>query len=77
MNVQHTTNMIIQMAQQYDVSREAIVLAFLMRHPVAIQPIIGTTNLSRIEACAQVTQCELSAVDWYKLLESTRGNEVP
>jgi predicted oxidoreductase len=77
MNVQHTTNMIIQMAQQYDVSREAIVLAFLMRHPVAIQPIIGTTNLGRIEACAQVTQCELSAVDWYKLLESTRGNEVP
>ncbi len=77
MNVQHTTNMIMQLAEQYDVSREAIVLAFLTRHPVAIQPIIGTTNLARIEACAQVTDCELSAVDWYGLLESTRGVEVP
>jgi predicted oxidoreductase len=77
MNVQHTTNLIIQLAQQYNVSREAIVLAFLTRHPVSIQPIIGTTNLARIKACAQVTQCELSAVDWYGLLESTRGNEVP
>lgn len=77
MNVQHTTNMIIQLAQQYDVSREAIVLAFLTRHPVSIQPIIGTTNLARIKACAQVNRCELSAVDWYGLLESTRGNEVP
>lgn len=77
LNIQYTIKMISTLAQQYAVSPEAIVLAFLTRHPTAIQPIIGTTNLERIAACAQVSKFELSAEDWYGLLESTRGVEVP
>lgn len=76
-NVQHTVNLITELSHKYTVSREAIVLAFLTRLPVGIQPIIGTTNLERITRCAQVKKCLLSHEDWYALLESARGDEVP
>ena len=76
-NVRHTVNLISDLAQKYEVSKEAIVLAFLTRLPNAIQPIIGTTNLERIVRCAEVKSCLLSHVDWYSLLESARGHEVP
>lgn len=77
MNVRHTASLINDLAQKYSVSKEAIVLAFLTRLPVAIQPIIGTTNLERITHCAQVNKCLLSHTDWYALLESARNHDVP
>ncbi len=65
------------LAAEYQTSPEAIALAWLNRLPIGVQPIIGTTNLSRIKACAQASTVTLSREHWYYLLESTRGNEVP
>ena len=59
------------------VSHEAIVLAFLTRHPANIQPAIGTTNIERITACAEVNQLRLTHGQWFTLLEKTLGNEIP
>lgn len=68
---------VVKMAGDYQVSPEAVALAWLNRLPINIQPIIGTTNLARISACAQASNLTLSREHWYTLLESTRGNEVP
>lgn len=72
-----TSALVAQMAHRYAVSSEAIVLAWLMRHPVAIQPIIGTANIERIKACCLATQVSLSREDWYALWVSARGDELP
>lgn len=76
-HIQATAKLVNQLAEEYQVSKEAIVLAWLMRHPSGIQPVIGTTNISRIKACAQATQISLSREDWYKLFVSARGQELP
>ncbi|WP_018984220.1 aldo/keto reductase [Salinimonas chungwhensis] len=72
-----TAAMVSDLAQQYEVAAETIILAWLRRHPARIQPIIGTTNPQRIKACADASACTLSREDWYALFETARGNEVP
>jgi len=57
--------------------REAVLLAWLMRHPAGIQPVIGTTNLARIRACSRATAIELSRDDWYRLYVAARGQPLP
>lgn len=72
-----TSKLVSTLAAHYGVSREAIVLGWLMRHPAGIQPVIGTTNPTRIKACAQATDLTLTRLDWYKLFEAARDQEVP
>lgn len=75
--IKATTDRVAQLAAEYSVSKEAIVLAWLMRHPSQIQPVIGTTNPLRINAAAQAVNVQLSREHWYSLLEVARGQEVP
>lgn len=76
-HIQQTAELVARLAADYQTSKEAIVLAFIMRHPAGIQPIIGTTNVERIAACAQAAQVNLSREHWYALYVSARGNELP
>ena len=56
---------------------EAIALAWLMRHPAGIQPVIGTANLDRIKACCQAPEIELTREQWYELYVAARGRNMP
>ncbi|WP_445774079.1 aldo/keto reductase, partial [Shewanella sp.] len=75
--VQHTSQLVARLAAEYGVSPEAILLSWLMLHPSQIQPVIGTTNLERIKACAQVGVITLSREHWYALYVSAKGHELP
>jgi len=61
------------MAEKKGVSLDAILLAWLLRHPAGIQPIIGTTRPERIrEACA-ADDVRLTREEWYALLAAGNG----
>ena len=49
-------------------------LAWLLRHPAKIQPIIGTTNPDRIRATAQAENVTLTREEWYTLYTTARGH---
>lgn len=76
-HIQKTARRVQQLAAEYQTSSEAIVLAFLQRHPSAIQPVIGTTSPERIKACAMANDITLSREHWYSLYVSARGQELP
>lgn len=66
-----------KMAAERGVTRTALALAWLLKHPACIIPIIGTTNPDRIRAAAAADQIELSREDWYRLLHAARGEPLP
>lgn len=72
-----TAVLVQQLAASYQCSSEAIVLAFLLRHPAGIQPVIGTTSAQRIRACREALHIELSREHWYQLYVSARGQALP
>ena len=55
----------------------AIALAWLLRHPSRMQPIIGSVNPARIREAARADAIELSRGEWYSLLTAARGTPLP
>lgn len=68
---------VAQLAEARQTTREAIALAWLLRHPAPIQPIIGTLRPERIRASAQADAIRLTREEWYALLTAARGERVP
>ena len=66
-----------ELAREHDTSRANIALAWLLRHPSNIMPIIGSTNPQHIRDAAHSTHITLSRVEWYRLLEASRGTSLP
>ncbi|GAB4581767.1 MAG: aldo/keto reductase family oxidoreductase [Anaerolineales bacterium] len=69
--------LIARLAEEKGTTREAIALAWLLRHPAGIQPIIGTTNRERLIASCAADKITLSREEWYALLVAARGKPVP
>ncbi|MGT2753843.1 aldo/keto reductase [Streptococcus ovis] len=63
-------------ANQYHVSREAIIVAWILRLPARVQTIVGSMNPGRIEKIAQAYQVELTRPEWYDIYRSA-GNILP
>jgi predicted oxidoreductase len=68
---------VAELAVAHGVSPEAIPLAWLLRHPAGIQPVIGTTRPEHIEAACQADGVELTREEWYRLFAAGRGASVP
>lgn len=74
---QATCAKVQELAEAHGVSREAILLAWLMRHPARIQPVIGSCNPARIRACGEASGVTLSQQEWYALWVRARGRALP
>ena len=75
--ITRTAPLVAEMAREKNVSPEAILIAWILRHPAKIQPIIGTTNPERIAAACQGDGVTLTREEWYKLFTSGRGESLP
>lgn len=76
-SVKATAKLVQELANEKGCSREGIVLVWLMKHPAAIQPVIGTANPSRISACADAEQVQLTREEWYSMYISSKGHNMP
>lgn len=68
---------IAELARAKNTTREAIALAWLLRHPAPIQPILGTTRPERVTDSCRADEIELTREEWYLLLETARGTSLP
>ncbi|CAH8770219.1 aldo/keto reductase [Paenibacillus dendritiformis] len=76
-SIRETAELVQAMANEKGTTREAIILAWLMRHPAGIQPVIGTANPERIRACGEAANLTLTREEWYTLYVSSRGRALP
>jgi predicted oxidoreductase len=60
----------------YEAKAWQVALAWLLRHPAGIQPIIGSTTPSRIRAATHALSLNYRREDWYRLLEARNGQPV-
>lgn len=65
-----------QYADKYQVSKEAILAAWLLRHPAKIQPIIGTRSPERIKAISKAVNVNLTRQEWYNLYNSIEDRKL-
>lgn len=65
-----------RLAEQYNAEPEAVAIAWLLRHPAKIQPIIGSMNPERIKKICKASAIDLTRQQWYALYRAA-GNRLP
>jgi predicted oxidoreductase len=69
-------NKIDEIAAAKGVTNTAIAIAWLLRHPARMQPIIGTTNPQRVKDSCQASNVTLTRKEWYEIYLAA-GNKLP
>jgi predicted oxidoreductase len=64
-------------AERLGVTRTVLSLAWLLRHPAGIVPVVGSTGPARIHDAVRADALELSREDWYTILVAARGQGLP
>ena len=62
---------------KYNATETQLSLAWLLRHPANIFPVIGTTQPDRIKESAEAISIKLDRQDWFEMLKIARGYDVP
>jgi predicted oxidoreductase len=65
------------LCEKYNCLEEQLLLAWLLKHPSKLYPVVGTTSLQRIENAIGALKIKIELTDWFLLLEASQGNEVP
>lgn len=59
--------LIDKLAEKYQVTNNAIAVAWILRHPARIQTIVGTTNRNRLADICKASEVKLTREEWYAL----------
>ena len=62
---------------KYDADESQLLLAWILKHPAKVHPVIGTTNKKRMELAAKAIKIDLELQDWFDLLVAAQGHDVP
>jgi predicted oxidoreductase len=62
--------------EKYKATETQLSLAWLLRHPADLFPVIGTTQPERITESAAAVNIVLDRQDWFEMLRVARGKEV-
>lgn len=65
-----------ELGEKYGVSKTAIAIAWILRHPAKMQAIAGTMNPVHLKEICDATKVELTHNEWYKLYLSS-GKKLP
>jgi predicted oxidoreductase len=67
-----------------DIGRDAggwqpdqVALAWLLRHPAGVMPVLGTGRLERVRRAAAALSLELDRQQWFEIWRASTGQEVP
>ncbi|SES32013.1 aldo/keto reductase [Salisediminibacterium halotolerans] len=63
-------------AEEKNITASAAAIAWILRHPAQIQPVIGSMNPQRIEHIAQASEVDMTRAQWYELYRAA-GNDLP
>lgn len=55
---------------------DQILLAWLLKHPAGILPVLGTTKITRLEAAVAALSIKLTDEEWFEILEASVGQRV-
>lgn len=66
-----------QLLDKYNATEDQLLLAWIMKHPANIHPVIGTSNKNRILNASKSATIDLELEDWFLILVASQGYRVP
>lgn len=65
-----------QLAEKYNTGVNQVFIAYLLKHPSGIIPVLGTTRIERLQQASEATKIALTREDWFKLYIASTGEDV-
>ncbi len=65
-----------ELAEKYQTGINQILIAFLLKHPTNILPVVGTTKIERLLQVKEASNIILENEDWFKLYAASTGEDV-
>lgn len=65
-----------EMAQGYGITATGLSIAWILRHPACIQPVVGSVNVERMKQVAVAADTTITRKEWYDLYCAT-GKSLP
>jgi len=73
---QRISSVLHGLVEKYEVDESQLLLAFVLKHPARVYPVVGTTNQERLSKSIKAVQLDLDLQDWFILLEAAKGRTV-
>lgn len=65
------------LTQKYGVGLNTLCIAWLLKHPARLSPVVGTTNEVHLSEMADAVHLEMEQIDWFRLYTASTGVDVP
>ncbi|WP_343067442.1 aldo/keto reductase [Winogradskyella flava] len=66
-----------ELMDKYKATEDQLLLAWIMKHPAGIHPVVGTTNKTRLTQAMEASKIDLNLEDWFLILVASQGHKVP
>ena len=70
-------SVLADLSKKYNADEAQLLVAFILKHPAKILPIIGTSKTESIKSLKKSLDIDLTVEDWFSLLEASLGHKVP
>ncbi len=65
-----------QLAIKYEMTHDQVLIAWILKHPSGIHPIIGSTKIDRIKSAVNALDKQITDQEWFMIWEASTGEEV-
>ena len=62
---------------KYNATEDQLLLAWILKHPSEITPVVGTTTKERLQLAMKATTIDMDLEDWFLILVAYQGHKVP
>lgn len=66
-----------QLEIKYQVPQDILLLAWVLKHPAQIKPVVGTTSVERIKMMQKLQNFQLDLEDWFAIWSESIGTKIP
>lgn len=74
---QRIHNQLEKLQDKYNATVDQLLLAWLLKHPAKIHPVVGSTNKKRLKNTVKAIDINLEIEDWFLMLVACQGYKVP
>jgi predicted oxidoreductase len=75
--IKKAAQILSELGMKYRVSPAAVMIAWLLRHPAGIVPIIGATKSEHVVENAAAANVDLTHLEWYSLMNAAAAIQSP
>ena len=66
-----------KLESKYNLPEDILLLAWILKHPAQIKPVVGTTSIDRIKTLQKLHNFELELEDWFAIWTESIGAKIP